>query len=136
MILKKKPQPLSMCRLFTFAFIGLMEICNVIFSLQNSMFSKGCIQVHVPSAANISTSKTASFYRLRQAAFSALGLCLPFCRLRIIMLVIAEHFKAFYFDVQYRCAVLGHTRDHYKPYQIPALWTFIAHLVDCSGLRV
>lgn len=124
----KKPCLLSMCEWFTFAFISLVDICNVLcfffFSLQNSMFSKGCVQVHVPSATNISTSRTTSFCRLRQAAFSALWLCLPFCRLRIIMLVIAEHFRAFYFNVQYEFAVLGHTRDHYKPYQIPVLQTF------------
>lgn len=130
---KKKPQPLhvQVAHFCIYSSDGNMQ-CDFP-SPQNSMFFKGCIQVHVPSAANISTSKTASFCRLRQAAFSALGLCLPFCRVRIIMLVIAEHFKAFFFHVQYECAVLGHTRDHYRLYQIPALWTFIAHLVDSVG---
>lgn len=29
---------------------------------------------------------------------------------------LSEHFRAFYFDVQYKFAVLGHTKHHYKPY--------------------
>lgn len=73
----KNPCLLSMCKWFTFAFMSLVDICNVLFfffPLQNSMFSKGCIQAHVPSATNILTSRTTSFCGLRQAAFSALWL--------------------------------------------------------------
>lgn len=48
--------------------------CDFFFPLHNSMLSKGCIQVHVPSATNILTFRTTSFCGLRQAAFSALWL--------------------------------------------------------------
>lgn len=89
--------------------------CDIFFPLQNSMFSKGCVQVHVPSATNISTFRTTSFCSPRQAAFSALWLS-PLLQTQNNNARLSEHFRAFYFDAQYKFAVLGHTKDYYKPY--------------------
>lgn len=123
-----------LCWIFT----PLVVICNVIgfFPLQNSMFSKGCIQVHMPNATNTSNFRMTSFCSPKQSAFSALCLSLPFCRHRITMLIYFNTIGLPISNAIQICGVRPFEGSLQTILKASIVDLFIAQMADCTRLSL